>query len=109
MGKKTTVVQKTEEIVDENSPGIVAYRVGKLEEATTNGFNGLKDEIKALKDSFITEQRFADAEKASEAIHQSLSIRIGKIEKWLDWATRIVLGAVILAVLALVVGSQIAN
>lgn len=48
----------------------------------------------------VTSKELADAKVESVAQHLTLSNRIDKLESWNDWAMRLVLGAVILAVLA---------
>lgn len=56
---------------------------------------------------FVTMDKLADATAASYAKHAEQDRAIKKLEDWNAWAVRIVLGVVILAVLALIVGNQV--
>ena len=57
---KTRTTTETETLPDENSPGVVAYRVGKLEVAVTKGFEKLENKIGAMTANFATKQEMTD-------------------------------------------------
>jgi hypothetical protein len=90
-----------------NAPDVLAYRVGQLEIAVATGFRELKSELAAQRSVYATKVELADAKAICHEEHQRRDADITVIQKWLEWATRIVIGAVIVAVLALVVGPQV--
>lgn len=105
----------TEEPVEPNDhPNVLAYRVGQLEKATTAGFDqtardfaGLHAKLDTLRDGFVSHEQMAEAIKQGDLVHADFEKRISKLEDWNSWGVRIVLGAVFLAVLGLVVKSNL--
>lgn len=104
--KQTT---RTEEVtmIDDNSPGIVAYRVSQLEKTQKEGFLALNDKLEGIVQGFVTEKEMADAKVAAAEKHADMERRLTKLEGWNVWVTRIVLGAVVLGVLALLFSQNV--
>lgn len=93
-----------------DNPAVLAYRVGQLEIKQEKGFADLKEQngaqIKMIGDlahNFATKTDLTAAQREGDAVHDGLDKRIGKIEGWMTWAGRIVIGAVLAAIIGLVV------
>lgn len=82
---------------------VLAYRMGQVEIAVKEGMKDLKIEMRLLRDGFVSNQRMADAEKAAEVVHTEIDKRVTRLENWNTWLVRLVLTAVILAIISLVV------
>jgi hypothetical protein len=91
---------------EENSPAVLAYRVGRLEIAVADGFRELKEELSNQAILYATKVELADAKAHSHDEHARIDANIAVIQKWMEWATKIVIGSVLVAILALVVGTQ---
>lgn len=100
---------KTEEtIVDpDNSPTVVAYRTGQLEKAVSEGFKAVHEKLDLLRDGFVSHEELAESVKQGELVHANHDRRIRKLEGWNSWVVKIVLLAVILAILGLILGQQV--
>ncbi len=106
------------------TPAVLAYRVGQLEKRQEMGFNQLAlqnttllDKIDSLAHNFATKgdlntlnlqakTEHKHIEDKIEDVDEQLGARLAKVENWLTWAGRIVLGAVILAVIGAVISSH---
>lgn len=108
--------QSTEIEVKDDAPAVVAYRVKKLEEAVAQGFDSLHSKLEELRDGFVSHDQLTEAIKAANLQHEIISNRIGgiddrvkKLEKWQDRLIWLVIGSVILAGLALILGPHFVN
>jgi hypothetical protein len=115
MSQKTkTIIKETEEVSDRDNQPVLAYRVGQLEialkdaalaqrestESHKEGVKELKDKMDTFGSNFATK---LELEKEIQEVEERLSSRVSKVESWLTWAGRIIIGAVIAAVLGLVI------
>lgn len=91
---------------DDTHP-VLAYRVGQLEKATSEGFLRLENKLDTLRDGFVSHEQLAELIKGGDAAHKELGDRITKLEGWNTWLVRLVVGAVVMAGLALIVGNHI--
>lgn len=89
MVKKTTIIEDPP--ISENTPGVVAYRVGQLEKAVNDGFKEHNDKLDQLVANFATQADLV-----------SVSARVSDLESDRKWVVRLVLGAVLVAVLSLI-------
>lgn len=82
----------TEEPVEPNDhPNVLAYRVGQLESAVKSGFQEHNDKLDKIVNSF-----------ASRGDVMAIDVRVTSLESDRKWLARLVIGAVIFALLALV-------
>lgn len=79
-----------------DSPDVLAYRVGQLEIATATGLKEIKDELHNLQNTFVTTAELTD-------LKHNLNKRLNKLEAWNEWAVKIVFAIIISAVIALVI------
>ena len=103
---------KNEHKSEDTSP-VLAYRVSQLEKALTKGLDEIKEQNKIHADkidvylhSVATKSDIATLVEQKSVEHARLDKRIEKIENWLAWVGRSIIGAVIAAVLGLVVWSK---
>ena len=114
---------KNEHNSEDTSP-VLAYRVSQLEKALNKGLDEIKKQNKTHADkidtylhsvatksdiALLVEQKsaaHARLEKKIDTNRVELTTRIEKTENWLTWVGRIVIGAVITAVLGLVIWSK---
>lgn len=119
MTKKTVIVEEREEDVLYH-PRVIAQSVERLEKALTSGLKNVADqqlvgqhqleqEIKNISKNFATvayvDAKVTDADLKHEMIADDISNvdkRVSKIERWFNWTAKIVFGAVIAAILALI-------
>lgn len=97
----------TNKDTEENAPAVLAYRVGQLEKTVATGFREIKSELADLKMHYATKADMQELEARNTMEHKRIDNEVSEIKAWMDWATRIVIGAVLVAVLSLVVGSQV--
>lgn len=78
----TTTIQ---DLPIEDSPAVIAYRVGKLEEAVSTGFSSVNDKLDKL-GGFVTKEDAEQIVKAererADAIHEDLDERLTDVETW---------------------------
>lgn len=86
-----TLSQINKEDTSPDSPAVIAYRLGQVETAVKEGFQAHNTKLDALVSNFAT-----------KADIQALSHRVGSLESDRKWLVRLVLGAVVFSVLALV-------
>ena len=116
---KQTVIKETE-VTEQDSPNVLAYRVGQLEKSQEKGFVELKEQngslinkIDLLAHNFASKSDLESVEKRKNEEHMeleakikagdlSLERRISKIESWGNWLIGIVGSAIVLAILGLV-------
>ena len=108
MAKSDKQINKENNVaVPDDTHPVLAYRVGQLEKATSEGFVRLEAKLDNLRDGFVSHDQLAEAIKLGDSVHADHERRIAKLEGWNTWLVRIVVGAVVLAVLAMVIGSHI--
>lgn len=103
MSQKTkTIIKGTEEVSERDNQPVLAYRVGQLELAMKDatlaqreGTEKLATKIDGYAHNFASKSELADVETV-------LDKRLTKLENWLTWIGRTVIGAVVAAVLGLV-------
>jgi lipid A disaccharide synthetase len=71
--QKSTVIQETSTGPNDDSPGVVAYRVGRLEVAVREGFLTQAEQLRNIVDGFVTEKELTEAKAAGDEIHQRLT------------------------------------
>lgn len=86
--------------MDDNSPSVVAYRVKALEDTVKQGFDKQAEKIDGILLGFVSNNRFNEAKLAADEEHRVLQRQIDKINSNLSWVVKLVIGAVIAAVLA---------
>ena len=101
MKNKVTVI-KEQEMPEHDNPAVLAYRVGQLENNQKERFNRLEKKIDDMTTGFVTIDKLNDAKEAADDKHREQDGKIRSLEEWNIWAQRLVLGAVILAILAIV-------
>jgi hypothetical protein len=111
MTQTTKIITETEEVTDHRAGQTVFdYRLGKVEETVTKIDGKLDD----LAHNFITESTLLAAQREADLQHKILrdeiknvrdahGSRLQPIESWMKWAGRIIIGAVLTAVIGLVV------
>jgi hypothetical protein len=75
---------------DDSSPAVVAYRMGRLEKVVEDGFKEHNSKLEELTNSFSTKQET-----------NAVSLRVASLESDRKWIVRLVVGAVLFALLAL--------
>jgi hypothetical protein len=82
----------TEESVEPNDhPNVLAYRVGQLESAVKAGFAEHNDKLDNIVNSF-----------ASKSDVTAVDVRVTSLESDRKWLARLVIGAVVFSLLALI-------
>lgn len=102
MKNKVTVIKEEVEVPEHDNPAVLAYRVGQLEKNQTERFNRLEKKIDHMTTGFVTIDKLNDAKEAADEKNREQDSKIKALEEWNLWAQRLVLGAVILAILALI-------
>lgn len=92
MAKSNKQINKEASVSDnDSSPAVVAYRVGRLEDAVTAGFKEHNDKLDKLVENYATKGDF-----------QAVSHRVSSLESDRKWIVRLVVGAVVFALMALI-------
>lgn len=86
---KVTHIEETQPVKD--TADVVAYRVGELEKAVTVGFREHNEKLDKLANNFATNSALDAVDK-----------RVSSLEGDRKWLVRLVVGAVILAMLSLI-------
>ena len=107
MGQKTkTFIKETEEVSERDNQQVLAYRVGQLELAMKDATQAQRESTEKLAtkiDDYA--HNFASKSDLSD-VETTFDKRLTKVENWLNWIGKTVIGAVVLAVLGLVVYSK---
>lgn len=104
-----TIVETPNPTQEENSPAVLAYRVGQLEKAVTGGMGELKDEIKNLTTSFTPQSRTEELRQEGDKTHREIQKQLNDHKADTDkrfsnmwsnfkWAVGTILGIATLAV-----------
>lgn len=97
-------------IADENSQAVVAYRLTKVEEAVSKGFEEHNKRLEALINNFATKEDIKNVEKAIAANAAADDTRLSSLESDRQWIVRALILAVIVTVLGAVgIGYKVIN
>lgn len=93
MAKSNKQINKEDEMRDNSpdSPAVIAYRLGQVEGAVKDGFKAHNDKLDSIINNFAPKEALA-----------TLSARVDSLESDRKWIVRLVVGAVVFAVLALI-------
>lgn len=93
MAKSNKQINKENSMVDNSpdSPAVIAYRLGQVEMAVKDGFDSHNKKLDEIVGTFATNER-----------HNALDVRVQSLESDRVWLVRLVVGAVVFALLALV-------
>jgi hypothetical protein len=105
--KQTVITEQEVPIPADAAPNVVAYRVGQLEVVVDKGFKALHEKLDELRDGFINHEQFDEAQKQNAQARAEIERRVYRLERWNDWLARLVIGAVVLAIIALVINTKI--
>ena len=107
MSQKTkTIIKETEEVSDRDNQPVLAYRVGQLELAMKDATLAQRESTEKLATK-IDEYAHNFASKTDLTdLETTFDKRITKVENWLNWIGKTVIGAVLVAVLGLVIYSR---
>lgn len=78
-----------------DSPAVIAYRLAQVEKAVSEGNSALNDKLDALVQGFVTKEFYLEQ-------HTTLAARVRSLENDRTWIIRLVGGAVVMALLALI-------
>lgn len=84
----------------DDHPDVIAYRVGQLERSQAEGFARLEAKLDVMNNNLVTVGQLDAAKEEAKTVHREINKKIAKLEEWNTWAVRIVLGAVIIAVVS---------
>ena len=107
--RQTIIKTKESDESDENSPGIVAYRVGKLEIAVAHGLELVNEKLDTLANNFATKSELREVRKDLDDVSKSIrelekSVSdLTIIRKLVYGFSGLILIAVVTALIALVV------
>lgn len=79
MPRKTITKTVVEEPKD--APSVVAYRVGEVEKAVTEGFKSLHSKLEELKDGFVSHQQFEESVQERVKVTDDMEKRLRSLEK----------------------------
>jgi hypothetical protein len=93
MAKSNKQINKEDNMADNSpdSPAVIAYRLGQVETAVKEGFNSHNEKLDNIVSNFSTKGEV-----------QAIDIRVQSLESDRVWLVRLVVGAVVFALLALV-------
>ena len=111
MARQTkTIIKEERDVADTNSPDVLAYRVGKLEEQQKEGFDRINKKLDEISMGFVTHADLEKAQAQARTDHDTIYKEIARVEKKSDttqsWLTKLnwlVITAVIGGVMSLVV------
>lgn len=86
-----TLTQINKEDSSPDSPAVIAYRLGQVESAVKEGFESHNTKLDNLVSNFATKGEI-----------QSISHRLASLEGDRKWIVRLVVGAIVFALLALI-------
>lgn len=88
----------------EDSPAVLAYRVGELEKASREGFKNLGEKLEAMSNNFATHKDIEMAKKQAKMEHDAIyseiedlksDIQLLKRKTWIQNTLSAILGAVL--------------
>lgn len=105
MSRKSTQTMTVETDGEQpnDTPNVVAYRVGELEKITAIGLREVRDELVNLKNHFVTHADLEAVKTQHNIEHRSITDDISDLQNWNNWFVKIVLFAVIAAVIGTVI------
>ena len=92
----------TQRIPGEDSPAVLAYRVGQLEKSTAAGFKLLGDKLDKMSCTFVTFKDLDNAMLDARTIHDNIQEDIKNIQrqKWIQNTLSAIFGAVLSLLIA---------
>lgn len=69
---------------DQDTPAVLAYRVGQLEKAVSDGFRTFSDKLDSLTHNFVTHADVTALEKQASAEHAAIRIKIDNTREALE-------------------------
>ena len=99
--KKQTTIRETE-VTESESPTVKIAVMNNDMKHFSETLERIEGKFDTAIMGFVTHEKISDIEKAHTEKHNTQDRAIAKLEEWNVWATRIVLGAVILAILGIV-------
>lgn len=102
--------------VGEDSPAVLAYRVGQLEKSSREGFKALSDKLDAMNENFATHKDIEVAKEQAEAEHRAIYIEIQDVKddvsmlkkkSWVQNTMSAILGAVLTLLVAYAVNGML--
>lgn len=102
--------------VGEDSPAVLAYRVGQLEKSSREGFKALSDKLDAMSENFATHKDIEVAKEQAEAEHRAIYIEIQDVKddvsmlkkkSWVQNTMSAILGAVLTLLVAYAVNGML--
>ena len=93
MGKSNVQINQDNRLADNSpdSPAVIAYRLGQVESAVKDGFAEHNTKLDSIVNNFATKEDY-----------KGISIRLHSLESDRTWIIRLVVGAVIFAVMSLI-------
>ena len=88
---------------DPQHRAVLAYRVGQLEKQQATGFARVEAKLDAFGQGFVSSSQMTAAQQAADLKHAEQDKRLDNIDSQIVWVVRIIIGAVIGAVLTLVI------
>lgn len=94
---------------DENSPAVLAYRVGELEKASRQGFKELSDKLESMTHNFATHRDIEVAKQQAKMEHEAIyteleivkdDVRSLKKKTWVNNTLSAILGGVLALLIA---------
>ena len=88
----------------EDSPAVLAYRVGQLEKASREGFKELGEKLEAMSHNFATHKDIEAAQQQAEMEHEAIHVEINSIKDdikslqkrtWIQNTLSAILGAIL--------------
>lgn len=88
----------------EDSPAVLAYRVGELEKASREGFKKLEEKLEAMSHNFATHKDIEIAKEQAKMEHDAIYVEIADVKKdvralqkrtWVQNTLSAILGAVL--------------
>lgn len=102
--------------VGEDSPAVLAYRVGQLEKASREGFKELGEKLEAMSHNFATHKDIEIAKEQAKMEHDAIYVEIADVKRdvralqkktWVQNTLSAILGAVLAILITYTVNSII--
>lgn len=102
--------------IGEDSPAVLAYRVGQLEKASKEGFKTISDKLESMGKNFATHKDIEVAKEQAEAEHKAIYLEIQDVKddvsalkkkSWVQNTMSAILGAVLTLLVAYAVNGML--
>lgn len=90
--------------IGEDSPAVLAYRVGQLEKASREGFKELGDKLEAMSQNFATHKDIEVAKRQAKMEHDAIYVEIADVKRdvhalqkktWIQNTLSAIMGAIL--------------